>query len=326
MSEAIDDVVLRLLGAGAVAQRETIQRLWSGYGEIVKLSLSDSPIASVVVKHVFLPAKDEHPRGWNTDLSHARKLRSYAVEMAWYQQWAQRCGSESYVAQCYAAQSHKDDYLIVMEDLDASGYSARRSHLDNNHARLCLTWLANFHANFMGEAPEGLWPVGSYWHLATRPDEWQAMAESPLKRAATRIDEMLNNTRYQTFVHGDAKVANFCFSADSSRVAAVDFQYVGAGCGMKDVVYFLGSCLTEEECERWNEALLDDYFEALKQALDARNKHVDWAELEQEWRALFAVAWADFYRFLLGWMPDHHKVNKYSERLTESVLADIGSV
>lgn len=69
----------------------------------------------------------------------------------------------------------------------------------------------------------------------TRPDELSAMKPSHLKGAAEAIDSKLNQCKFQTIVHGDAKVANFCFTPDSKSIAAVDFQYVGSGCGMKDV-------------------------------------------------------------------------------------------
>ncbi len=323
MSQFVDDLVLRTMAADAIVQCESIQSLWSGYGEIVKFTLAGAPINSVVVKHIVFPDQAEHPWGWNTDLSNQRKLSSYEVEMAWYKNFSQRCGEQYYVPKCYATEASDDEHVIVLEDLDAAGFPRRKSHLNLPEVRVCLRWLAHFHARFMGVAPTGLWPVGTYWHLATRPDEWQAMADSPLKQAAPHINQKLNNAYYQCLVHGDAKVANFCFSEDGQRVAVVDFQYVGAGCGMKDVVYLLGSCLSEDECERWNEGLVDDYFSMLKQALVEQGKQLDWAALEAEWRGLFAVAWVDFYRFLLGWMPDHDKVNGYCERLTASVLAGV---
>ena len=106
-------------------------------------------------------------------------------------------------------------------------------------------------------SPKKLWQKGSYWHLSTRPDELKAMQHSKLKDAAKSIDEQLNNCKYKTLIHGDAKVANFCFADDMSSVAAVDFQYVGGGCGMKDVAYFLGSCLSSSECENYEKELLD---------------------------------------------------------------------
>ena len=74
------------------------------------------------------------------------------------------------------------------------------------------------------------------------------MQNADLKKAAQGIDKRLQSARFQTLVHGDAKLANFCFS-DVGQVAAVDFQYVGKGCGMKDVAYFISSCFNEEDCE-----------------------------------------------------------------------------
>ena len=131
--------------------------------------------------------------------------------------------------------------------------------------------------------------------------------------------------RFQTFIHGDAKLANFCFSADATQVAAVDFQYVGGGCGMKDVAYFIGSCLYEDACEQHEAALLDVYFNALKDALESRGRDVDPHAIEQEWRALYPVAWTDFHRFMKGWSPGHWKIHSYSERLSRQVLAQLNT-
>ena len=173
----------------------------------------------------------------------------------------------------------------------------------------------------MGESPRGLWQTGTYWHLATRPDECAAISDLRLQEAAPVIDSWLSRARFQTLLHGDAKLANFCFSADGQAVAAVDFQYTGGGCGMKDVAYFLGSCLSDQEQMRYEQVLLNSYFDTLREALLVYNKAVEFQDIETEWRQLFPVAQADFYRFLAGWMPTHWKVNDYNKQVTEQVIA-----
>ncbi|MBT8234475.1 MAG: DUF1679 domain-containing protein, partial [Bacteroidia bacterium] len=134
---------------------------------------------------------------------------------------------------------------------------------------------------------------------------------------AHKIDSKLNACAFKTFVHGDAKLANFCFSGDG-RVAGVDFQYVGGGCGMKDVAYFIGSCLNEDKCEQLEDKILNTYFNFLQSELDEKNE-----ALEKEWRSLYRVAWADFHRFLKGWSPGHWKINSYSERVTNEVINNL---
>ena len=149
------------------------------------------------------------------------------------------------------------------------------------------------------------------------------MAESDLKDKAEAIALRLKEAKYQTIIHGDAKVANFCFSEDMQSPAAVDFQYVGGGCGMKDVVYFMGSCLDEYECEKYEEKILDYYFQGLKIALSKKGKAHLFKEIEKEWRGLYAFAWADFSRFLLGWMPEHQKLNGYSKKMVDRAKSTI---
>jgi len=298
---------------------ETVQELWSGYGEIIRVTLVPNECGTVIVKLVDPPDFEQHPRGWNTNASYLRKVRSYDVEQHWYSKWSSHCDINCRIPAFIASHQVKNQRVIVLEDLDAAGFSIRYSRLDFAKARYCIRWLANFHARHLNIPPDGLWPVGTYWHLATRSDEYNAMQPGNVKDKAQAIDALLNNCVYRTVVHGDAKVANFCFSEDS--VAAVDFQYVGGGCGMKDVAYFFGSCFTESECELWVPELLNEYFEILTNRVDSTKINTE--ALEKEWRSLFAPAWTDFYRFLLGWMPDHKKINRYTEALARDTLRQV---
>ncbi len=324
MDSKIRNIILKATQADDLFAGGTIQSLWSGYGSIDRYGLIGSQFNTVVVKHVRLPDQGRHPRGWNTDLSHQRKLHSYQVETTWYEHWATQCDEQCRVPHCLALEHHENEVLMVLEDLDSSGYPLRKNHLNDSEISACLSWLAHFHARFMGKKPDGLWQVGTYWHLATRPDELAIMEDGELKQAATILDDTLNNAPFQTLVHGDAKLANFCFTKDGARVAAVDFQYVGGGCGMKDVAYFIGSCLNEHECEQRDSALLDTYFKALKSALAHYQPTIDAAVVESVWRPLYSVAWTDFYRFLQGWSPGHWKIHSYSERLAHEVVTQLG--
>ena len=320
MNPLFKSALLASTGAESFRENQIIQSLWSGYGSIKRYHLSGSIYKSVVVKHVQLPTEGNHPRGWNTNISHLRKVKSYEIECAWYDQWNQRCDNNCRTPKCLSLTEADGEVFMVLEDLDEAGFSERLTSVIDAQLFACLTWLANFHASFLAEKPAGLWPVGTYWHLETRPDELAALDDLPLKKAAPLIDKALNQSPFQTFVHGDAKLANFCFSQDGKSVAAVDFQYVGGGCGMKDVVYFLGSCLSEKACEKREAELLNFYFDELKKALASKKKNVDAVALEKNWRDLYPVAWADFHRFLKGWSPDHWKINGYSERITKKTI------
>ena len=323
MHKDFPNIIRKATGADGIELIEVIQELWSGYGTIRRYRLSGADRKQVVVKHVHVTDQSDHPRGWNTDRSHMRKLRSYEVETTWYANWAARCDAACKVPHCLALENRGDETLMVLEDLDEIGFSARRERVGETEIVACLNWLANFHATFMGCEPEGLWEQGTYWHLETRPDELEALTDISLKQAAAEIDHRLRDSRYQTFVHGDAKLANFCFSPSGEKVAAVDFQYVGGGCGMKDVAYFIGSCLDEEECARQETWLLDRYFTEFKKALARLQPLVDAEAVEDEWRKLFPYAWTDFHRFLKGWSPGHWKLTAYSERIAHEVVQSL---
>ncbi|MGZ5051057.1 MAG: phosphotransferase [Methylobacter sp.] len=319
MSNKVLTFILKATGAKSAFPIGVVQRLWSGYGEIVRYGLTNCDRDSVIVKHVKLSGRQRTNAG---SISHQRKLRSYQVETAWYEQWSKLCNADCRIPACLAAKSLDDEVLILLEDLDAAGFRQRRSAASIDEIHACLSWLANFHATFIGIKPDGLWPTGTYWHLATRPEELQALDDLELKTAASAIDLKLKASPYQTLVHGDAKLANFCFS-DDGKVAAVDFQYVGGGCGIKDVAYFIDSCLDGDKAEKMSDGLLDCYFRALKQALQVKNPTFDADAIERDWRALYPVAWTDFHRFLKGWSPSYWPAGSYSERLARQVIAEL---
>ncbi len=346
------DRIAKLARADSVSVVETVQSLWSGYGVIVRVDLrSGVDSQRAIVKIVCPPDVLEHKYGWTSDVSHNRKLSSYGNEIRWYQTASKHCGTDAYVPEILAADKssansslENQGSLLILEDLNAAGFNLRRTRVSDAQVDACLKWLANFHATFLVDTSDaktelpandhGLWPIGTYWHLRTRPQEFESMEEGPLRLAASKIDAKLNAARFQTLVHGDAKLANFCFS-QSDRVAAVDFQYVGGGCGMKDVAYFISSCFHEDECERKEQALLSDYFAHLRHAVQkqdasqtaqgfvAQKGSIQFEHVETEWRELYPVAWADFYRFLAGWSPGHWKMHGYSWRVTQKVLAEM---
>jgi len=327
MKTNIKSIILKSLKAQDVAYQEKIQTLWSGYGEIARYKVIGASQTSVVLKHVKLPDEKNHPRGWNTDISHQRKIKSYQVESAWYQEFAQKCNDTCRVPECYTVEKSDTEFFILLEDLDNAGYPVRKQTVNIKDMKVCLKWLANFHSIFLTEEKQNpyadrLWPIGTYWHLDTRPDELAALDDVALKSAASKINKILNQCRFQTLVHGDAKLANFCFSEDCHSVAAVDFQYVGGGCGMKDVAYFISSCLYEEDCERFEKELLDYYFSELEKSL-LNLQSVNFQQLEKEWRLMHSYAWTDFHRFIKGWSPGHWKIHGYSEGIAREVIASL---
>lgn len=321
---SLESLILQTTQATAITSVEHVQTLWSGYGAIKRYHVAGGEYAAVIVKHIQLPKASDHPRGWNTDLSHQRKVKSYAVETEWYRHYAPRTNAQCQVPKLLYAEQVGTERLLIMEDLNGAGFPRRHTpdSVSLQDAKNCLSWLAHFHAVFMQTAPQGVWEIGTYWHLDTRPDELAKMQNIPLQQAASAIDERLNIATYQTLVHGDAKLANFCFGEDGkdNAIAAVDFQYVGKGCGMKDVAYFISSCFAEAQCAQYESELLNHYFKVLEIALD---KSIDFQPLKEEWSALYKYAWADLYRFLDGWSPGHWKMHGYSEGLVKQVLEEV---
>jgi hypothetical protein len=301
--------VLSQTGSQELTEISRVQPLWGGYGELLRLSLRGGPMASVILKRVDSP---DIPQ---LSLSDRRKRRSYAVEQTWYQQGSQRCHPGCRVARCYGVARLPERSFLLLEDLKNAGFQPVRPP-QALHVRSGLSWLAHFHALFLETRPPDLWEQGTYWHLDTRREEWQRMPRGPLKEAARALDERLRKANHQTLLHGDAKPANFCWTPEGAA-AAVDFQYVGPGCGIRDVAYFLDCCLGESGCQSQAQGWLDTYFTLLRQTVRR-----DISQLEREWRSLFCVAWSDFCRFEQGW-GQPGPAGPYSQAMLDQALGSV---
>ena len=178
MNQYFQSLILERTGASALEEKEEIQELWSGYGKIIRVELENAAVPSVVVKLVQIPRAHKHPRGWNTELGHQRKLKSYQVETQWYRSYSEK--SAARLPRCLALEKQGESVLMVLEDLDAAGYPLRKKSLSWEEMGPCLEWLAKFHASYLGVQPHGLWEVGTYWHLATRSQEWEALKDQKL--------------------------------------------------------------------------------------------------------------------------------------------------
>lgn len=326
--------IANLIGATQIQHYDVIQPLWGGYGSLIRAHVLGYPSSSVIVKYIDFPAIPTHPKGWNTPLSHKRKITSYQVEAHWYEQLAVQCHAQSgcHVPQLLGIKREQNTLILVLEDLNEYGLSQTYPSQDPasftypisaKKITLTLNWFAQFHAKHMHTENAELWPIGGYWHVKTRLNELAAMKDTALKNAADHLHTTLENTEFKTLIHGDAKIANFCFSEDEDNVAAVDFQYVGAGCGIKDIFLFLTSVIPAAQCEAEISHYLDVYFNQLKAALQEQLSETNITALESEWRSLYDYACADYVRFLKGWSPNNWKINAYTQGITTAILSKL---
>jgi len=210
----------------------------------------------------------------------------------------------------------------------------------------------------------GVWQQGGYWYLDTRRDEYNSMLDNEeenswLIKYAEQVSEQIKDIKpqWKTLMHGDAKAANILFdragrkdnkkkkttfsssseatgSASSQGTkeeekinsAMYDFQYVGMGLGVQDLVYFLGTSvesrvLAENMSNHHYEDGQDDsstitflkyYHEHLCEAYQKQrmgtNEALDGSEEEGGVGYTFDVmlshwdlAVVDWQRFMCGW-------------------------
>lgn len=311
------DVAAALAAAGLrpSGRETTLCSLWAGYGKVTSVDVVDEATNTkrpIVVKCVSPPAAPRDDQG------HARKLDSYVAEAAFYRDVAPRlAGSDSRcpvaapLAVVEAGHGEDGSYslALALSDLRPSFPIFTRGGLKPPQIKAALTWLAGFHAAHWGLADRSDVPPllkqrqGTFWHLATRPEEYDSIPSdwSDLKAAAHAIDARLRHAAagpHGVLVHGDAKAANFCWSPDGKNAAAFDFQYVGAGVGAQDVAYLLSSAGTSRDADE--DDALAFYLDELLKALAAAGTDPAGYDMDTL-REHYDLAAADFVRFMAGW-------------------------
>jgi len=257
---------------------EVIQPLWSGYGVLCRITAHTS---TYVAKYIAPPEFMSHPKGWNSHSAQQRKLASYGVEKNFYRFYANKTDQFCRVPTCLDIMELEDKQLLLLEDLQMSGFTQTKTQINSfRELKPVIRWLAYFHMRFMGVNHQHLWQKGCYWHLDTRQEEYEAMVDGKLKQLGPVIDQGLSHARYQTLIHGDAKLANFCFTADGDAVAAVDFQYTGTGVGVRDLMLLLSSSLSQQQLQAESKTCVDFYFQQLAAAGTYYGLDIDMSLLE----------------------------------------------
>ncbi|BFZ60632.1 hypothetical protein YB2330_001672 [Saitoella coloradoensis] len=328
-----------------ITKSEQIATLWSGYGSITRLHLSSScgqpkSMRTAILKHITPPLLSSDPKDEDEDEDedegHRRKVISYEVERWFY---TDLLPSVNYklVAKIptllYAAADPSSlGCCLLLEDLSIE-YPLEATWscgCDLAQTKSVLRWLAMFHAQFWGwEGPlrtppreekkrrgkAGVWEQGGYWYLDTRLTEFDDTPDSRVKRAGRWVDKKLKSEgegegerRYMTLIHGDPKAANIVFKRGGVEECAIyDFQYVGRGVGMRDVVYFLATSVSARLLmTREGEAdLLDFYYGELVKGLRlegrGRGRGVGEGYTREVMQEHFGLCMVDWMRFMEGW-------------------------
>ena len=248
-------------------------------GDCLRLALTydrevDAP-ASVVAK---LPSSNE------TSRATGMAMRTYEVEVRFYQQLAADLPVRS--PRCHHAEIDlgSGDFVLLLEDLAPAEQGDQVAGCTVEEARLVLAEAARLHAPRWGDPTLDRLDWAVRWSQESQ-DAMHAMLTVLWPNFVERYGDDLDDdvvamgSRFiaglgayyahrpepHTVIHNDFRLDNLLFGTPEGGppVAVVDWQTVGVGPALGDVSYFLGAGLGVGDRRAHEEDLVRGYHEAL---------------------------------------------------------------
>lgn len=281
-------------------------------GDCLRLALTyDAPVdapATIVAK---LPSSNE------TSRATGMAMRTYEVEVRFYQELAPHLPVRSPVCHHAEIDLATGDFVLLLEDLAPAVQGDQVAGCAVDQAALVLEEAARLHA------PRWADPTLDHLEWAVR---WSPESQDALQAMLTVLwpnfverygadlepDVVEMGHRFvaglrsfyehrpepHTVIHNDFRLDNLLFgtSEGGPPVAVVDWQTVGVGPALLDVSYFLGAGLGVEDRRAHEEALVRQYHQALRAA------GVEGYGWDRCWDDYRAFAFAGFHMAVLASM------------------------
>ncbi len=254
--------------------------------------------ASVVLK--FAAADD-------TSRATGVALRSYEIEVRWYQEIAPTVDIRTPRPHYAAVEPDTGWFTLVLEDMAPAVQGDQLEGCTVDCAALALEELAKLHAPRWGDPSllelewlhkgdqaatgtitivQGLFP-GFRERYADRLSGEQLDLASRVAAGLPHLFEQRLG-RPVTVAHGDYRLDNMLFGTtpDGPPLAVVDWQTATTGPGLTDASYFLGAGLLPDDRGKHERALIEAYHQAL---VTGGVEGYDWD-----------ACWADYRRYSYG--------------------------
>ena len=254
--------------------------------------------ASVVLK--FAAADD-------TSRATGVALRSYEIEVRWYQQIRPTVGIRTPHCHHAAVEPETGWFTLVLEDMAPAEQGDQLAGCSIDQAAIALEELAKLHAPRWGDPSlldldwfhkgndaaagtimivQGLFPGFRERYADRLTIEQQDLAS----RVAAGLPQLFEQRADMpiTVTHGDYRLDNMLFGTDGTGPphAVVDWQTATTGPGLADASYFLGAGLLPEDRRKHERELMQTYHQAL---LAGGVEGYDWD-----------ACWTDYRRFSYG--------------------------